>query len=323
MQAIVFPRYGAPDVLELREVEKPTPQAGEVLVHVRAAATNALDWHVMRGQPFLARLEYGLRAPKSIQLGSDLAGTVEAVGSGVTRFQIGDAVFGEVFHSRLGSFAEAVCVPETALAHKPESVSFIQAAAAPLSGLTALQGLRDKGKLKPGQRVLVNGASGGVGSFAVQLAKHFGAHVTAVSSARNLALVRGLGADEVIDYQTEDFTQHRRYDLILDAVGNRSIGALQRALTPHGKAVIVGFTGLLGMLGHTILGGLASRGGQSLGMMGTVVASTDDLALLATLLERGSLRPVIDRTYPLAQAADALRYLETGRARGKVVLTVG
>jgi NADPH:quinone reductase-like Zn-dependent oxidoreductase len=324
MKAITFRQYGSPAVLQLTEVDRPTPKANEVLVKIHAASGNALDWHTLRGEPFLARLEYGLRRPRHPYLGADLAGTVEAVGDQVTRFQPGDAVFGEAFHSGAGSFAEYVCVPETALALKPDNLSFEEAAAVPLAGLTALQGLRDKGKIRAGQRVLVNGASGAVGTFAVQIAKALGAHVTAVCSKRNHDLVRTIGADEVIDYQRENFTRSGgRYDLILDVVGNHSVAALKRALKPQGIASIVGFTSLSRMFEHLIIGPLASRkGGKTVGMMGTVKASNDDLQYLKVLLETQQIAPIIDRCYPLSQTADAIRYLETGRARGKVVIVI-
>lgn len=325
MKAIRFTQYGSPDVLQLAEVEKPTPKAGEILVSVHAASANPLDWHIMRGEPFLARLEYGLRRPRISSLGADFAGTVVAVGDQVTRFKPGDAVFGETFHSGLGCFAEFVCAPETALVLKPEAVSFEAAAAVPLAALTALQGLRDKGKIRAGQQVLINGASGGVGTFAVQIAKAFGAHVTAVCSGRNHDFVRGIGADDVIDYQGEDFTRRAgHYDLILDGVGNHSVSSLRRALKPQGVASIVGFTSLPRMFEHLLIGPLTSVGGQkTIGMMGTVKASADGLRFLKGLLEEGKITSVIDRCYPLSQTAEAIRYLETGRARGKVVMTVG
>lgn len=325
MKAIKFTQYGSPDVLQLADVDKPTPKAGEVLVKVHAASANPLDWHIMRGEPFLARLEYGLRRPQHLFLGADVAGSVEAVGEGVTRFRPGDAVFGETFHSALGSFAEYACVPETALVLKPDTVSFEAAAAVPVAALTALQGLRDKGKLRAGQRVLVNGAAGGVGTFAVQIAKALGAHVTAVCSGRNVDLVRSIGADDIIDYQHENFTDNAgHYDLILDLVGNHSVWALKRALKPQGTAPIVGFNSLPRMFEHLIIGPLASAwGGKTVGMIGTVKASAEDLQLLKEMLADGRIIPVIDRCYPLSQTAEAIRYLETARAKGKVVITVG
>jgi NADPH:quinone reductase-like Zn-dependent oxidoreductase len=324
MKAIIYTHYGPPDVLQLTDVERPTPAAGEVLLKVHASSINALDWHIMRGEPFLARLEYGLRRPKRPFLGADVAGTVVAVGDQVTRFGAGDAVFGEAFHSGLGSFAEYVCVPESALALKPDHLSFEAAAAVPLAALTALQGLRDKGNIRAGQRVLINGASGGVGTFAVQMAKALGTHVTAVSSEHNHDLVRNIGADDVIDYQREDFPRSTaRYDLILDVVGNQSVSALKRALKPHGVASIVGMTTLSRMVEHLIVGPLTSLwGGKTVGMMGTVKASAEDLRYLKELLEAKKIAPVIDRCYPLSQTAEAIRYLETGRARGKVVISI-
>lgn len=235
MKAIVYETYGSPDVLEMKEVATPTPQANEVLIKVQATSANPLDWHLMRGEPFLARLENGLQKPKVTRLGADVAGRVEAVGANVTRFQPGDAVFGENFTRGLGAFAEYVAVSEDALALKPESLSFEAAAAVPIAALTALQGLRNKGQIQAGESVLVNGASGGVGTFAVQIAKALGAEVTGVCSTRNVELVRSIGADHVIDYTKEDFTQKRgHYDLIFDAVGNRSVGDLVRALKPKG-----------------------------------------------------------------------------------------
>ncbi|MEZ4726213.1 MAG: NAD(P)-dependent alcohol dehydrogenase [Caldilineaceae bacterium] len=245
MKAVVYPTYGSPDVLELRTVEQPAPKDNQVRIKVYAAAANPLDWHRMRGAPFLVRLSDGLRKPKDSRLGADIAGRVEAVGSAVTTFQPGDEVFGEI---GAGGFAEYVCVKETALAPKPANLSFAEAAAAPVAALTALQGLRNHGKLQAGQTVLINGASGGVGTFAVQMAKAFGAQVTGVCSTRNLDLVRSLGADQMIDYTQTDFTKTgQRYDLIFDAVGNQSVAAYRRALTPQGISVVAGFTTLARM----------------------------------------------------------------------------
>lgn len=323
MKAIVFPEYGSPDVLQLKEIDKPTPEAQEILVKVHAAAGNAVDWHVMRGKPFLARMEYGLRRPKRHALGVDFAGTVLAVGERVTQFHIGDAVFGQAFTSGMGAFAEYVCVPESEVALKPSKLSFEAAASVPLAALTALQGLRNAGKIREGQQVLINGASGGVGTFAVQIAKVFGAHVTAVSSARNHDLVRSIGADTVIDYQRDNFTRNTaRYDLILDVVGNHSVASLKRALKPQGIASIIGFTSMPRTIEHLLIGPMVSRGGKTVGMMGTVKSSVEDMHFLKSLLESDKLRPVIDRCFPLEQTADAIRYLETGRASGKVVISV-
>ena len=323
MKAIVFTEYGSPDVLQLKEVEKPSPKEDEVLVKVQAAAGNALDWHFMRGEPFLARLENGVQKPKITRLGADIAGRVEAVGNHVTQFQPGDEVFGEKFESGLGGFAEYVSVPEGALALKPAHVSFEAAAAVPIAALTAWQGLR-KGQIRPGQKVLINGASGGVGTFAVQIAKALGTEVTGVSSTRNLDMVRSIGADHVVDYTKEDFTRNgQQYDLIFDAVGNRSLSDYKRALSPDSICVIAGFTTLSRLFEHMVLGPLTSMiGSQKIGMMDTVHPKKEDLLFLKELLEAGKIVPVIDRSYPLSETAEAIRYLETGRARGKVIITV-
>src|SRR5829696_5091808 len=243
MKAIVYAEYGSPDVLQFKDMEKPAPKDNEVLVKVHAASANPADWHLMRAEPFLARLENGLLKPKTTRLGADVAGRIEAIGRNITQFQVGDDVFGSMPLSGLGSFAEYICADENAVAVKPEKLTFEQAAAVPLAAFTALQGLRDKGQIRSGQKVLVNGASGGVGTFAVQIAKSYGTKVTGVCSTRNLELVRSLGADRVIDYTKEDFTRNGpRYDLIFDAVGNRSVSDLQRALSPHGVCSIAGFT---------------------------------------------------------------------------------
>jgi NADPH:quinone reductase-like Zn-dependent oxidoreductase len=324
MKAIIYTKYGSPDVLELQEIEKPTPKDNEVLVKVHAAATNPADWHLMRAEPFLARLENGLLKPKHTRLGADVAGRVEAAGRNVTQFRVGDEVFGELPLNALGSFAEYVCVGEEFLALKPANLSFEEAAAVPLAAFTALQGLRDKGQIKAGQKVLINGASGGVGTFAVQIAKSFGTEVTGVCSTRNFEMVRSIGADHVIDYTQEDFTNTgRQYDLIFDAVGNRSVAQLKRALTPTGIASIAGFTSLPLLFQTMFLGPLVSRKeGKQVGLMATAKANKKDLLFLKELLETNKIKPVIDRTYPLSQVADAIRYLETGRARGKVVISV-
>ena len=323
MKAIAFHHYGSPDVLKLDEVEKPTPKDDEVLVKVHSVSANPLDWHIMRGEPFLARLEMGLRKPKISILGADLAGRVEAIGKNVQVFQVGDEVFGDVFESDLGSFAEYVCVPEGALVLKPSNLSFESAAAVPIAALTALQGLR-KGQIKSGQKVLINGASGGVGTFAVQIAKSFGAEVTGVCSTRNLEMVRSIGADFVVDYTQEDFTRNgQQYDLIFDAVGNRSISDIKHALRENGTGVIAGFTTLPRLFGHLIMGPLLSmRSSKKVGMMQTVKTNQEDLHFLQSLLEAGKVAPVIDRCYPFQETAEAVRYLEQGHARGKVVITV-
>jgi NADPH:quinone reductase-like Zn-dependent oxidoreductase len=304
-------------------VEKPACQEDEVLVEVRAASANPADWHLMRGAPFLARLANGLRKPKNPRLGADVAGRVEAIGSSVTQFQVGDDVFGELPLHALGSFAEYVCAHEDALALKPPNMTFEQAAAVPLAAFTALQGLRDKGQIRPGQKVLVNGASGGVGTFAVQIAKSFGTEVTGVCSTRNLDMVRAIGADHVIDYTQEDFTQNgQAYDLIFDAVGNRSVADLRRALSPNGICAVAGFTSLSRLFQVVSLGAWVSRSGsKKIGLMETAKANKKDLLFIKELLETGKVVPVIDRCYPLREVADAIRYLEEGHAQGKVVIT--
>lgn len=316
MKAIRFHQYGSPDVLELQEVEKPTPDDNQVLVKIYACAANPLDWHRMRADPFIVRFGDGLTKPKDPRLGADIAGRVEAVGNAVTTLQPGDDVFGEI---GAGGFAEYVCAKETALIKKPATLSWEEAAAVPVAALTALQGLRDQGKLQRGQQVLINGASGGVGTYGVQMAKAFGAVVTGVCSTRNLALVRELGADEVIDYTQTDFAATgRQYDLILDAVGNRSVTDLRRALTPQGICAVAGFTTLARMLPIILFG---RRGQQTISSF-LAKPNQPDLQTIAELLVNGDVRSVIDRCYPLAETAEAIRYLETGRARGKVVVTV-
>ena len=322
MKAVVYHNYGSPDVLRLEDVEKPTPGDDEVLISVHAVSANPLDWHLMRGEPFVARFENGLQKPKNTILGADVAGRVEAVGSNVKGFQPGDDVFGDAYDSGLGGFAEYVCVSESTLVAKPANLSFEAAAAVTTAAITALQGLRHGG-VQSGQKVLINGASGGVGTFAVQIAKSFGAEVTGVCSTRNLEMVRSIGADHVIDYTQEDFTTTgQQYDLILDAVGNRSVTDLKRATSPGGQCVIVGFTTLPRMFEHMVLGPLRSRSGsKKIGMMGTAKANKADLLFIKDLLEKGSVVPVIDKQYPLSETAEAIRYLEQGHARGKVVIT--
>ncbi|MEV6950358.1 NAD(P)-dependent alcohol dehydrogenase [Streptomyces sp. NPDC051183] len=324
MKAIVQDRYGSPDVLEFREVDKPVVADGEVLVRVRAAAVNARDWHLMRGDPYVARLVLGLRRPKERIRGTDFAGLVEAVGKGVTGLSPGDEVFGEAD----GAFAEYVCAPAEAVGLKPANLTFEQAAAVPLAGNTALMGLRDLGRVAPGQQVLVNGASGGVGTFAVQIAKSLGAEVTGVCSTRNADLVRSLGADHVVDYTREDFTRGgRRYDLVFDLVGNRSLSDLRRVLTPAGTLVLSGGGvseggSLFGPMGLIIKGQALSRFAGHRLLVLTATQDRENLAELRRLAEAGSISPVIDRTYPLSEAPEAIRYLEVEHARAKVVVTV-
>lgn len=316
MKAILFPTYGSPDVLQLQEVVKPIPKEDQVLIKLVAVAANPLDWHRMRADPFLVRLSDGLRKPKDPRLGADIAGVVASVGSAVTQFKPGDEVFGDI---GAGGFAEYVCAKATSIVPKPANRTFAEMAAVPVAGLTALQGLRDKGKLQAGQKVLVNGASGGVGTYAVQIAKAFGAEVTGVCSTRNLDLVRSLGADHVLDYTQTDFTRTgQRYDLILDAIGNRSVAEYRRALTPQGSCAIAGFTTIRRLLSVAAFG---TWGGQPIANY-LAQPNQADLLTLSALLESGKITSVIDRTYPLTQTAEAIRYLETGRARGKVIVTV-
>jgi NADPH:quinone reductase-like Zn-dependent oxidoreductase len=323
MKAIIYTKYGSPDVLEFKEVEKPTPKDDEVLVKVHAASLNAADWHLLRGKPFLVRLMgFGLLKPKNKILGADMAGRVEAVGRNVKQFQPGDEVFGEISECGFGAFAEYVCAPENALALKPASMAFDEAAAVPLAALTALRGLRDKGQIQPGQKVLINGASGGVGTFAVQIAKSFGAEVTAVCSTRNLDKARSIGADQVIDYTQDDFTKSgQRYDLILAANGYHSIWDYKRALSPKGIYVMVGGS-MAQMYQAMFLGPLISKTGSK--KMGFLLqkSNQEDLVFMRELLEAGKVVSVIDRRYPLSEVPEAIRYLEEGHARGKVVITM-
>jgi NADPH:quinone reductase-like Zn-dependent oxidoreductase len=321
MKAIVYRKYGSPDVLELAEVEKPEPNENQVLVKVTAAAVNPLDWHGMRGEPFIARLGGGLRRPKDPRLGADLAGRVEAVGKNVTEFRPGDEVFGAI---GAGAFAEYACTREKNLARKPANLSFELAAAAPVVGYTAVQGFRHAGGVRAGQKVLVNGAAGGIGTFAVQFARSCGAQVTGVCSTRNLEMVRSIGADHVIDYTREDFTRNgRQYDLIYDAIGNRSVFDYRRALGPDGVCVIAGFTSMTRLFEHMLLGPLLTRNSdKKVSMMGISNANKEDLLFIRELLETGKVIPVIDRCYPLPETAEAIRYLEQGHARGKVIVMV-
>jgi len=322
LKAIIYHRYGSPDVLQFDEVAEPVVKDDEVLIRVRAASVNPRDWHFLRGLPYVMR-PLGLRIPDDGGFGSDVAGQVEAVGRAVTRFRPGDEVFAHVLK---GAFAEYTCVPEAAVAPKPVNLTFEQAAAVPLAGLTALQGVRDHGRVRPGQKVLIVGASGGVGTFAVQLAKHFGADVTGVCSTRNLDLVRSIGADHVIDYTREDFTRSgRTYDLLFQLAGTRSPSECRRALTPKGTLIPSSgesdgrWIGPLDrLLKAAVLGPFVS---QRLALF-EAKPSGDDLRLLKELIEAGEVSPVIDRTYQLSETPEAVRYLEGGHARGKVVITV-
>ena len=325
IQAIFYCDYGTSEVLRLETIEKPVPADNQVLVRVHAASVNPLDWHFMRGTPLFMRTMSGLRVPAVTRLGVDFAGTVEAAGKDVKRFKPGDDLFG----TRTGAFGQYIVVREEgAVALKPAAVSFEQAASVPVAGITALQALRDKGHLKAGEKVLINGASGGVGTFMVQLAKSFDAHVTGVCSGRNAELVRSLGAEKVIDYTKEDFTtQGERYDLIVDNVGTRPLNELRRALTPQGRLVLVGGGGpndgkwlgpMLNVLDAAVLDPFVS---QEVGMM-MAETTPPDLAFLGDLIAQGKLKPVIDRTYPLSDLPKAIDYLEEGHARGKVIITV-
>ncbi|HVO81180.1 MAG TPA: NAD(P)-dependent alcohol dehydrogenase [Terriglobales bacterium] len=324
MKAIVCHTFGSPDVLQYEEVEKPTPGDDEVLIKVRAASVNPLDWHLMRGTPYLGRLMFGLRKPRVTRPGVDVAGLVEAVGRNVTQFKPGDEVFG----SCRGAFAEYACTPSSKLVMKPGNVTFEQAASVPVAAYTALQGLRDKGKIRPGQKILINGAGGGVGTFAVQIAKWLGADVTGVCSTRNVEMVRSLGADRVIDYTREDFTQSgQRYDVIFDLVGNHSLSACRHILSP--KGIYLG-AGVLGAMSGKWIGPLPR-------LLKTVVlswfvsqklvpfmarSSKEDLTIMRGLMESGKITPVIDKRYRLSETPEAIRYLAEEHARGKVVITV-
>lgn len=324
MQAIVYDEYGSPDVLRLEQVPKPLPGDAQLLIRIRAAAVNPLDWHYLRGTPYLMRMESGYRRPVDTRLGVDMAGEVVAVGKDVTQFKPGDAVFG----TASGAFSEYAITSEKRVALKPANLTFQQAAAVPVAALTALQALRDKGQIKPGQKVLINGASGGVGTFAVQIAKAMGAEVTGVCSTRNVELVRSLGADHVVDYTQQDFTAgSERYDVIIDNVFNRSLSENRRVLVPTGKYVLIGGGGpqdnkWLGPIG-TVIGMMVVSQfvDQELGFMLSSMRQ-DDLRALGELMQAGKVTPVIDRTYSLQEAPVALHYLETGRARGKVVIIV-
>jgi len=325
MKAIVYCDYGVAN-LKLEEIEKPVANDDQILVRVRAASINPYDWHFVEGTPYVMRaMGVGLRKPKDTRLGVDFAGTVEAVGKNVTQFKPGDEVFG----GRGGAFAQYVCPRATrAVALKPANVSFEEAASVNIAAITALQALRDKGKVQPGQKVLINGASGGVGTFAVQIAKSLGADVTGVCSTRNVDLVKSLGADHVIDYTKEDFTKGaERYDVMLDNVGNHSLSECKGVLTPTGKYVLIGGggagdQGFLGGLSKALWAMVFSKFvNQQMGMM-MADANHNDLTILADMMQSGKLKPVIDRTYKLEQVPDAIRYVEQGHAKGKVVITV-
>jgi NADPH:quinone reductase-like Zn-dependent oxidoreductase len=313
-------------VLQCEEIDKPVPKPDEVLIKVRAASVNPLDWRLMKGEPRLLRLFFGLRKPRLGRPGVDVAGEVEAVGTNVTQFKPGDEVFGAC----RGALAEYACTAESKIAIKPDNVTFEQAASADVAGLTALQGLRDKGKIQPGSKVLINGAAGGVGTFAVQIAKSFGAYVTGVCSTRNIDMLRSIGADEVIDYTQQDFTttdvtRKQRYDVILDCVGNHSFSACRRVLNPDGRFVMVGAShdaSVMDLLGPMIEAFWLSLFGNKKAVMFIAKSSQADLTFLGELIVNGKLKPVIDKIYTLSEAAAAVRHVEEGHARGKVVITL-
>jgi NADPH:quinone reductase-like Zn-dependent oxidoreductase len=317
MKAFLWEKYGPPETLRMADVEKPAPDADEVLLKVLATSVNAADWHSMRGKPLFSRATLGLLRPKHNILGVDVAGQVEAVGSGVTQFKPGDEVYANLLFHGYGGFAEYVSVPVHVMSLKPANLSFEEAAAVPMAGVTALKGLRHHGEIQPEQKVLINGASGGVGTFAVQIAKSYGPEVTGVTSTQNIDLVRSLGADHVVDYTRTDFVRSgQRYDLIFDTVGNRSVRELRRALAEGGKASVTGYTNLAEAIGVPL------RGGKDIVRVSVHVVATKDLELLSELIEVGKVRPVIDRRYPFAQIPAAIAYLEQGHARGKVVAGV-
>src|SRR5713226_1263897 len=326
MKAIVCTKYGPPDVLKLEEIQKPTPGDDEILVEVHAASVTYSNLILVRGKPFLARLGFGLLKPKLKIPGSDIAGRVEAVGRNAKQFRPGDEVFGDLSNCGRGCYAEYVCVPENVLALKPANMSFEEAAAVPVAAVTALQGLRDKGQIQPGQKVLIYGASGGIGTFAVQIAKYFGAEVTGVCSTRNLDMVRSIGADEVIDYTQNDFTtSNQRYDLILECVGNHSFSECRRVLNPTGRFVMVGGPhemSVIGLLAFMIKPLLLSLFVSQKAVMFIAKSSQDDLTLLGELIATGKLKPVMGGSYSLSNARDAVRQVEEGHARGKVIITL-
>jgi len=317
MKAMVYHQYGSPDVLQLQEVEKPVPQGDEVLVAVAAAAVNWLDWHFLTGKPLMTRMMAGFFSPKNHVLGIDMSGRVEAVGANVTQFKPGDQVFGSPDH---GCYAEYVCVSEANILRKPDNINFNQAAAVFGAGVTALHALRDFGEVQPGQKVLINGASGGVGTFAVQIARSLGAEVTGVCSTRNLELVRSIGADHVVDYTQEDFTRKgNRYDLIFDAVAKSSFPDCRRVLTEQGIFITSEFSPALLLQGQWI----SMTGNQKMVPLPPRPPNKVDQVFMLEQLEAGKLSPVIDRTYTLAQLPEALQYLENGHSRGKIVITMG
>jgi len=321
MKAVIYTQYGGPEVLQYTETQKPIPEDDEVLVRIHAASLNSADWRIMQGRPLLFRPMWGFPKPKHPILGGDLAGIVEAVGKDVTQFKPGDQVFGDNMDDGMGTFAEYAAVPAKNLLLKPKALSFEEAAAVPLAGGTAVRSLRRVGKLQPGQKVLINGASGGVGTYALQIAKALGAEVSAVVSTRNVEQACELGADHVIDYKKEDFAKSsQRYDLILGVNGNRPLHDYKKCLADNGTYVMVGGKNRQ-IFSAVLLGTLASRGGKTITTT-PAEADNEDLVFLTQLIESDKVKPVIDRRYPLSQAIDAMRYIDTGRARGKVVINV-
>jgi len=322
MKAIVHTKYGSPDVLQFKEIEKPSPKDNEVLIKIHAVSVNAYDWHLMRGEPFIARIFAGFPKPKTTILGADIAGRVESIGKKVQQFKVGDAVFGDLAGTGASGFAEYVCANENRLVLKQTSMTFEEAAAMPMASVTALQGLRDSGQIQAGKKVLINGAGGGVGTFAVQIAKSYGAEVTAVCSTRNVELVRSLGADYVIDYTKNDFTKMGKcYDLILAANGYHSLAEYKRVLNPNGIYVMTG--GSNAQIFQALLLGpwMSMNGNQKMGNL-EAKPNQKDLAFVKELFEAGKVKPVIDRRYPLNEVPEAIRYLEQGHAKGKVVINV-
>jgi 2-desacetyl-2-hydroxyethyl bacteriochlorophyllide A dehydrogenase len=321
MKAVVYTKYGSPDVLEYKEVEKPSPKDDEVLVKIQAASLNAADWHLLRADPFLARLFSGLLKPKFNILGADIAGVVEATGTNVKEFHAGDEVFGAISECGWGGFAEYTTATENALVLKPGKLTFEEAAVIPLASITALQALRNKGKIQQSQKVLINGASGGVGIFAVQIAKSFGAEVTAVCSTNKIDITRKIGADIVIDYTKEDFTKNgKSYDLIIAANGYHLISDYKKSLSKNGIYVMTGGAGAQ-MAEAIFLGPLMSIGSKKMGAL-SAKSNKQDLIFIKELIEAGKVVPVIDRRYPLSETAEAMRYLEEGHASGKIVINI-
>ena len=323
MKAIVYEKYGLPeDVLQLKDVAKPAPKDNEVLVKIHAASVNTADWYMLTGKPLIARASSGLTKPKNPTLGADIAGRIEALGRNVQTFTVGDEVFADLSGVGLGGFAEYVCVPENVLAKKPASLTFAEAAAVPMAAITALQSLRDHGKIQAGQKVLINGASGGVGTFAVQLARHFGAEVTAVASAGKADMLRGLGAHHVIDYTSENFTQNgQQYDLILGVNGYHPLAHYKRALSPAGIYVATGGS-MAQIFQAMLLGPLMAIGSRKKLASMTARVNAEDLAFVSDLLEAGSVKPVIDRCYDLSETAAALGYVGQKHAKGKVIINI-